>query len=136
MPRLGFETTIPVFERAKMVHALDRATTVIDYDIQLTPKNYSTYSPNHPKLWLNFKHSYSILSPRINPLFEIWILYNFRYFLLSFLSIRLKTYLSHILPYVLPLLSKRHPTIQRYVTHTVEISAAKNPMGRSGSRAV
>jgi hypothetical protein len=29
MPRLGFEPTIPVFERAKKVHALDRAATVI-----------------------------------------------------------------------------------------------------------
>jgi hypothetical protein len=29
MPRVGFEPTIPVFERAKAVHALDRAATVI-----------------------------------------------------------------------------------------------------------
>jgi hypothetical protein len=29
MPRVGFEPTIPVFERAKMVHALDRAAAVI-----------------------------------------------------------------------------------------------------------
>jgi hypothetical protein len=29
MPRVGFEFTIPVFERAKTVHALDRAATVI-----------------------------------------------------------------------------------------------------------
>jgi hypothetical protein len=29
MPRVGFEPTIPAFERAKTVHALDRATTVI-----------------------------------------------------------------------------------------------------------
>jgi hypothetical protein len=29
MPRVGFEPTIPVFERAKTVHALDRAVTVI-----------------------------------------------------------------------------------------------------------
>jgi hypothetical protein len=29
MPRVGFEPTIPVFERAKTVHALDRASTVI-----------------------------------------------------------------------------------------------------------
>jgi hypothetical protein len=29
MPRVGFEPTIPVFERAKMVHASDRAVTVI-----------------------------------------------------------------------------------------------------------
>jgi hypothetical protein len=29
MSRVGFETTTPAFERAKRVHALDRATTVI-----------------------------------------------------------------------------------------------------------
>jgi hypothetical protein len=29
MPRVGFEPTIPVFERAKTVHALDGAATVI-----------------------------------------------------------------------------------------------------------
>jgi hypothetical protein len=29
MPWEGFETTIPVFEQAKTVHALDRAATVI-----------------------------------------------------------------------------------------------------------
>jgi hypothetical protein len=29
MPQLGFEPTIPVFERGKTVHALDRAATVI-----------------------------------------------------------------------------------------------------------
>jgi hypothetical protein len=29
MPRVGFEPTTPVFERAKIVHALDRAVTVI-----------------------------------------------------------------------------------------------------------
>jgi hypothetical protein len=29
MPQVGFELTIPVFERAKTVHALDRAATVI-----------------------------------------------------------------------------------------------------------
>jgi hypothetical protein len=29
MPRLGFQPTIPVFERAKTVHALDRAAIVI-----------------------------------------------------------------------------------------------------------
>jgi hypothetical protein len=29
MPWVGFEPTIPVFERAKTVHALDRAATVI-----------------------------------------------------------------------------------------------------------
>jgi hypothetical protein len=29
MPQVGFEPTIPVFERVKTVHALDRAATVI-----------------------------------------------------------------------------------------------------------
>jgi hypothetical protein len=29
MPRVSFELTIPVFERAKTVHALDRAATMI-----------------------------------------------------------------------------------------------------------
>jgi hypothetical protein len=29
MPEVGFEPTIPVFERAKIFHALDGATTVI-----------------------------------------------------------------------------------------------------------
>jgi hypothetical protein len=29
MPRVGFEPTTPVLERAKMLHALDRAATVI-----------------------------------------------------------------------------------------------------------
>jgi hypothetical protein len=31
MPRVGFEPTIPGFERAKTVHALDCAATVIGY---------------------------------------------------------------------------------------------------------
>jgi hypothetical protein len=29
MPQLGFDPTIPVFQRAKTVHALDRAAIVI-----------------------------------------------------------------------------------------------------------
>jgi hypothetical protein len=29
MPRVGFEPTIPAFERAKAIHGLDRAATVI-----------------------------------------------------------------------------------------------------------
>jgi hypothetical protein len=29
MPWVGFETTIPAFEQAEIVHALDRAATVI-----------------------------------------------------------------------------------------------------------
>jgi hypothetical protein len=41
MPRAGFEPTIPVFERAKMVHTLDRAITVIDQ--LMMQKNNSIY---------------------------------------------------------------------------------------------
>jgi hypothetical protein len=36
MPRVEFEPTIPAFERAKAVHALDRAATVIG-DSVFTP---------------------------------------------------------------------------------------------------
>jgi hypothetical protein len=31
MPRVGFEPTIPAFERAKTVHALDLAATVMGF---------------------------------------------------------------------------------------------------------
>jgi hypothetical protein len=34
MPLVGFEFTIPIFERAKTVHGLDRAETVIGKDGQ------------------------------------------------------------------------------------------------------
>jgi hypothetical protein len=33
MLRVGYEPTVPVFERAKTVHALDRAATVIGYGV-------------------------------------------------------------------------------------------------------
>jgi hypothetical protein len=33
MLRVGFESTIPGFEQTKIVRALDRATTVIDYNL-------------------------------------------------------------------------------------------------------
>jgi hypothetical protein len=39
MPQVGIEATIPVFERAKTVHALDRAAKVIDTD-STTLKKY------------------------------------------------------------------------------------------------
>jgi hypothetical protein len=41
MLRVGFEPTIPVFEKAKMVHALDRAFTVISYILYYCPLNMS-----------------------------------------------------------------------------------------------
>jgi hypothetical protein len=40
MPSVEFEPTIPVFERAKTVHALDRAATVIGSLHYITYINY------------------------------------------------------------------------------------------------
>jgi hypothetical protein len=40
MLRVEFEPTIPVFERAKTVHALDGAATVIGYRLFLCPTNW------------------------------------------------------------------------------------------------
>jgi hypothetical protein len=37
MPRVEFEATIPVFERVKTFHALDRAATVIGPKIDYAP---------------------------------------------------------------------------------------------------
>jgi hypothetical protein len=37
MPRMGFELTIPVFERAKTVHALDRVAIVIGPNLYSSP---------------------------------------------------------------------------------------------------
>jgi hypothetical protein len=37
MPRVGFESTIPMFERAKTLHALDRATIAIG-DLSYWPR--------------------------------------------------------------------------------------------------
>jgi hypothetical protein len=39
MPLVGFEPTIPVFERAKTVHVLDRAATVIGIFETRDPSN-------------------------------------------------------------------------------------------------
>jgi hypothetical protein len=47
MPPVGFEPTTPVFERAKTVHALDSAATVIGSNIHNTSVNQRNYhSPN------------------------------------------------------------------------------------------
>jgi hypothetical protein len=43
MPWVGFETTIPVFERAKTFHALDRAATVIGFKLLLDEWNIRTW---------------------------------------------------------------------------------------------
>jgi hypothetical protein len=45
MPRVGFEPKIPVFERAKTVHALDRAATVIGYTVILHKFYILIYPP-------------------------------------------------------------------------------------------
>jgi hypothetical protein len=52
MPRVRFESTTPVFEQAKIIHALDRAATVISTNLQYqckihphTRKRVSTPGP-------------------------------------------------------------------------------------------
>jgi hypothetical protein len=63
MPRVGFEPTIPVFVKAKTVHALERAATVIG--------NYALYSPP-------MSFSSSVTFP-----FHLFFYYYFVYFLLN-----------------------------------------------------
>jgi hypothetical protein len=43
MSQVGFEPTIPVFERTKTIHALDRAATVIDFIVITSAKNYLNF---------------------------------------------------------------------------------------------
>jgi hypothetical protein len=45
MPSVGFEPTIPVFERAKTVHASDRAATVIGTFNYSHIKKYTGHFP-------------------------------------------------------------------------------------------
>jgi hypothetical protein len=49
MPGVGFEPTILVFERAKTVHAFDRAVTVMDTGLLqlVNTKNYSAIANSH-----------------------------------------------------------------------------------------
>jgi hypothetical protein len=42
MPWVGFEPTIPVFERTKTAHALDLATTVMGLPSSIGSKHNST----------------------------------------------------------------------------------------------
>jgi hypothetical protein len=39
MPRVAFEPTVPAFEQAKTVHALDRAANVIGLKVEEEVKN-------------------------------------------------------------------------------------------------
>jgi hypothetical protein len=63
MPEVGFEPTIPVFERANTVHALERAATVIvsggtDSPFLISALNEGEWSASRP----------SHFSPGENPL--------------------------------------------------------------------
>jgi hypothetical protein len=52
MSRDGFEPTIPVFERAKVFHALDRAATVIGPKFHKDKEIFllvSVYNINYPR---------------------------------------------------------------------------------------
>jgi hypothetical protein len=50
MPQVEFEPTIPAFERAKTVHALDGAATVIGHLFPLRPKYSAQHQVlNHPQ---------------------------------------------------------------------------------------
>jgi hypothetical protein len=47
MPEVEFESTIPMFERAKPIHALDRAAIVIDNRRSTVPLNRSRPFPSN-----------------------------------------------------------------------------------------
>jgi hypothetical protein len=42
MPRVGSQTTIPAFERAKTVHGLDRAATMLGEEMHIQNKCFIT----------------------------------------------------------------------------------------------
>jgi hypothetical protein len=57
LPWVGFEPTIPAFERAKTVHALDRAATVIGaWKMYEYSKMYFNLTDTYP-YWINISHS-------------------------------------------------------------------------------
>jgi hypothetical protein len=51
MPRMGFEPTTTVFERAKTVQALDHAATVISIENILHKNKYSVSTKSHVQLY-------------------------------------------------------------------------------------
>jgi hypothetical protein len=65
MPRVGFEPTVPVLVRAKTVHTLDHAATVIGTMYTLRRTNYKlTLSRlNFSHVW---SHTLSSLEPELN----------------------------------------------------------------------
>jgi hypothetical protein len=61
MPRAGFESTTPVFERAKTVHALDRAATVnMTLDLRFS-RWYQDWGPRYVML-----HAYLFICSLFN----------------------------------------------------------------------
>jgi hypothetical protein len=64
MPRMGYEPVTPVFQRAKMAHALDRAATVIGgVDVQIHV--FLNLALDADELWL---HDPAALSPGKEPI--------------------------------------------------------------------
>jgi hypothetical protein len=56
MPWVEFEPTIPAFERAKTVHVLDRAATVIGKRYDCTGKyaTHTSFPINHPQIIISY----------------------------------------------------------------------------------
>jgi hypothetical protein len=71
MPRVGFEPTIPVFERAKTVHASDRATTVIGIrsiyyrNIETSDRYLNIHNPCFGRVLIIFKPCTLLISVRV-----------------------------------------------------------------------
>jgi hypothetical protein len=63
MPRMGFEPTISVFERAKTVHDSDRAATVISDPMLVKEK----YKPLCFSLHVIFNFAYILSSSLLDP---------------------------------------------------------------------
>jgi hypothetical protein len=70
MPKVGFEPTIPVFERANIFHALDRAATVISDNYSTRQKTTCCYElAGLPRL-LQKSSSNPVLS-QLNPVYNL-----------------------------------------------------------------
>jgi hypothetical protein len=63
MPRVGFEPTIPVFERAKTIHAFHRVATVICDHTLIKEK----YKPLSFSLYIIFNYAYILSSSLLDP---------------------------------------------------------------------
>jgi hypothetical protein len=56
MPRVGFEPTIPIFERAKTAHALDRSAAVIGILTSYHPEILILLEILNMKMYLRFNY--------------------------------------------------------------------------------